>query len=137
MAIRQAANGIGALLTALAVVLGAGQVSFGQITPSKESDLLAILKGDAPAAEKAMACKKLALYGSSESVGELAKLLSDPQLASWARIALEAIPGTTADEALRTAANSLTGNLQIGVINSIGVRRDSAAVAWLTKQLQA
>jgi hypothetical protein len=61
-----------------------------------------------------MACKRLAIYGSSESVPDLAKLLFDPQLASSTRIALEAIPGKAADEALRNAAESLQGNLLVG-----------------------
>jgi HEAT repeat protein len=78
----------------------------------------------------------LAIYGSTAAVPELAKLLPDPQLSSWARIALEAIPGPEADEALRQAAGSLKGKLLIGTINSIGVRRDAKAVAPLTARVQ-
>ena len=66
----------------------------------------------------------------------MAKLLSDEQLASWARIALEAIPGAEADEALRKATESLQGKLLVGTINSIGVRRDADAVDPLTARLQ-
>lgn len=119
------------------IILAIVQQGYGQSPLStKEPELIAILQGDAPKADKALACKSLAIYGSNECVGELAKLLSDPQLASWARIPLEAIPGKTADEALRKAAETLEGNLLIGVINSIGVRRDAAAVEWLTAQLK-
>ena len=67
---------------------------------------------------------------------ELAKLLADEQLASWARIALEAIPGPAADEALRKAPDSLKGKLLVGTINSIGVRRDAGAVDPLTAPLE-
>ncbi|HND53941.1 MAG TPA: HEAT repeat domain-containing protein, partial [Pirellulaceae bacterium] len=101
----------------------------------KEKELLAILRGDAPAAEKALACKRLAVYGSSAAVGDLAKLLSDERLASWARIPLEAIPGAASDEALRKSLDGLSGNLLVGVINSIGVRRDAGSVAALTARL--
>ncbi len=101
-----------------------------------EASLLAVLRSDTPAANKAMACKFLAVYGSSESVPELAPLLADEQLASWARIALEAIPGPAADEALRKATDSLQGKLLVGVINSIGVRRDLGAVDSLVERLQ-
>ena len=66
---------------------------------------------------------------------ELAKLLSNEQLASWARIALEVIPGPAADEALRKATESLQGRLLIGTINSIGVRRDAGAVELLSARL--
>ena len=86
--------------------------------------------------EKAIACKNLAIYGSDVAVPDLAQLLPDPQLSSWARIALEAIPGEAADEALRTAAGTLEGRLLIGTINSIGVRRDGQAVESLTAKLQ-
>jgi len=124
------------LAASMAFVLAFGQCGECQTTPSdKEQELLAVLKGDAPSADKAMACKRLAVYGSNASVAELAKFLPDPQLASWARIALEAIPGTTADEALRKSTESLEGNLLIGAINSIGVRRDAAAVELLTARL--
>ena len=102
----------------------------------KENALLAVLRSDGPAADKALACKNLAIYGSNDAVPELAKLLPDPQLSSWARIALEAIPGAAADEALRTATDSLQGTLLVGTINSIGVRRDANAVDLLTARLQ-
>lgn len=103
---------------------------------AKEKELIEKLRSDSPAAEKAIACKQLAVYGSKEAVPELAKLLTDEQLASWSRIALEAIPGPEAGEALRKAMDSLKGRLLIGTINSIGVRRDDGAVDPLTVQLQ-
>ena len=101
----------------------------------RETEFLAILQSDAPKSAKAIACKNLAIYGSSDSVPELEKLLPDPQLSSWARIALEAIPGSAADRALRSAASSLQGRLLIGMINSIGNRRDANAVDLLTAKL--
>ncbi len=104
---------------------------------SREKELLAVLRSDAPAAEKAITCKRLAIHGSSVAVPDLARLLPDAQLASWARIALEAIPGAAADEALREATDSLEGQLLVGAINSIGVRRDADAVDALTAHLQS
>lgn len=119
----------------LAVATSASAADGYKISPENEKEQLAILRSDSPAGEKAIACKKLAIDGSSESVPELAKLLSNPELASWSRIALEAIPGPQADEALRKAAGSLEGNLLVGVLNSIGVRRDAGSVEVLTKRL--
>lgn len=101
----------------------------------KESDLIAVLQSDAPKSEKAITCKKLAIYGSEQSVPALAPLLADKELSSWARIALEAIPGPAADAALRKAVDNLEGRLLIGVINSISVRRDALAVDALTQKL--
>src|SRR5262245_28316032 len=66
--------------------------------PKNEKELIAILRSEAPKSEKALACKNLSVYGSSEAVPDLAKLLGDEQLASWARTPLEAIPGEAADE---------------------------------------
>jgi len=101
----------------------------------REKELLAVLRSDAPKAEKAITCKLLAIHGSNEAVSELAKLLPDPQLSSWARIALEAIPGSASDEALRRAIDSLQGKLLVGTINSIGVRRDAKSIETLTLRL--
>ena len=107
----------------------------GSAANFKQSDLIAVLQSDAPKAEKAITCKRLAIYGTEQSVPVLAPLLADKELASWARIALEAIPGADADAALRDALDKLNGRLLIGVINSIGVRRDVHAVDTLMQKL--
>ena len=122
--------------TLLTAALVSTQTAFGQkLSLDKERELIAVLRSNAADNEKAMTCKKLAVEGSGEAVQELASLLKDEKLASWARIALEAIPGKAADEALVKASYSLQGKLLIGVINSIGVRRDAAAVDSLKIRL--
>lgn len=103
---------------------------------AKEAEFLAVLRSDAADSEKALACKSLAIYGSAAAVADLAKLLPHERLSSWARIALEAIPGSESDAALRTAAGSLNGRLLIGMINSIGVRGDADAVDLLAQRLK-
>jgi HEAT repeat protein len=102
----------------------------------RQRKLIAVLQSDAPLADKAITCKKLAIYGDKDAVPVLAPLLSDTNLSSWARIALEAIPGPAADEALRAAVPRVQGRLLIGVINSIGVRRDAHAVDALAAKLK-
>jgi HEAT repeat protein len=102
----------------------------GGSLPDQESALIEILR-TGPKQEKAMACKKLTIYGTKACVPELEKFLGDEQLASWARIALEAIPGPAPNSALRNAVPSLKGQLLVGVVNSIGVRRDRHAEALL------
>jgi HEAT repeat protein len=101
----------------------------------KQLDLIAVLRSDAPKGEKAITCKQLAIYGTEQSVPALAPLLADKELASWARIALEAIPGPACDTALRDALGKLQGRLLVGTINSIGVRRDAQAVGALVQKL--
>jgi HEAT repeat protein len=103
---------------------------------TNERDLIRTLKSKAPKADKAIACKRLAVYGTEEAVPALAGLLPDAELNSWARIALEAIPGPAADDALRKAMGRLKGRLLVGTINSIGVRRDAKAVVGLGKKLK-
>ncbi|MBC8471896.1 MAG: HEAT repeat domain-containing protein [Planctomycetes bacterium] len=100
-----------------------------------QTDLITVLKSDAPKGEKAITCKQLAICGTEQSVPVLAPLLADEELASWARIALEAIPGPAPDAALRDALGKLEGRLLIGVINSVGVRRDVYAVDTLVLKL--
>jgi len=109
----------------------------GQAVPSdKELQLISVLQSNAPAAEKAITCKKLAIYGTQEAVPALASLLAEEQLSSWARTALEVIPGPAADGALRDAMGKVQGRLLVGVINSIGVRRDAQAVDGLAEKLK-
>jgi HEAT repeat protein len=85
--------------------------------------------------DKALACKYLAIYGNADAVPALAALLPDKELSSWARIPLEAIPGPAPDDALRDALNKLEGRLLTGVINSLGVRRDSKSTDPLAQKL--
>lgn len=101
----------------------------------KEGDLIKILKSDAPSSEKAITCKKLTIYGSKEAVPALAPLLTDAQLTSWARTALEAIPDASAAQALRDAMPKTQGRVLIGIINSLGVRQDREAVSALAAKL--
>ena len=120
-------------LALVAILLGITSLA-AEPLPS-EPELLAVLRSDAPEADKAITCKRLAIKGSPAAVADLAKLLDNERLASWARIALEAIPGPEADAALRNAAGSLSGLRLVGVINSIGVRRDAAALPMLQAKL--
>jgi HEAT repeat protein len=84
---------------------------------------------------KDYACRKLMLIGTAASVPTLASQLSDKDLAHMARYALERIPAPEAAAALRDALPKLTGPLKIGVIASLGVRRDAQSVAPLAQLL--
>ena len=124
------------LFLAMAVGLPFSSATFAQNdSAATEADLIALLQSDAAPADKALACKNLAIHGSANAVPELAKLLPNEQLSSWARIALEAIPDSAADAALRDATQSLQGKLLVGTINSIGVREDAEATDLLAAKL--
>ncbi len=126
---------LAASLLAVAVCLSAPTVRAADGKNDKEKAALAVLRGDAPEADKALACKQLAIHGSADAVPDLAKLLGNEKLASWARIALEAIPDPACDAALRDAVGRLQGRLLVGVVNSLGVRRDARAIGLLAARL--
>jgi len=110
------------------------QTNAQEIMAQSQDQLLAILKDPAsPLFDKAKACQRLAVIGTAEAVPVLATLLSDPKLAHYARFALQPIPGPAVDEALRTAMGKLKGELLVGVIDSIGWRRDASAESELIK----
>ena len=103
--------------------------------PSQEQELIAVLRSETPESEKALAFKNLAIHGSPACVEAVATYLGNERLASWARITLEAIPGGEASAVLRSASETLSGRLLVGAINSLGVRRDTAAAPLLEKRL--
>jgi len=122
----------------LLMTVVAGAVTAAQdraAADAKQRELIAVLQSDAPKADKAIACKQLTICGTEAAVPALAPLLADMELASWARIPLEAIPGPAADAAFRNALGELKGRLLIGAINSIGVRRAAQAVDALIEKL--
>jgi HEAT repeat protein len=102
----------------------------------EEGRLIGLLRSEAAPQDKALACKRLAVVGSKNAVPALAPLLENKELASWARIALEAIPDPAADQALRDSLGKVQGRLLIGVVNSIGVRRDVQAVDGLAERVK-
>ena len=83
--------------------------------------------------QKAIACKKLAFVGGKEAIAADGGAANHPQLACYARFGLEPNPDPSVDDALRAALPKLKGRLQIGVITSIGVRKDAKALDALTK----
>jgi len=121
----------------LAVMLCAGLGLFAQETPGqREAKAIAVLKSNAEVLQKMDACRELALVGTAEAVPALAALLNDEKLSGAVRYGLEQIGGNAVDEALRAALSNVKGTQQVGVIDSLGVRRDSKAVGALTGLLK-
>lgn len=101
-----------------------------------ENRLVAALKSDMPRDAKDYVCRKLAIVGSAAAVPTLAALLADKNHSHMARFALERIPAPEAGAALRDALPKTTGGLKVGVISSLGARRDTAAIAPLGSLLR-
>jgi len=101
-----------------------------------EAKLIAVLKGDAGWLEKQAACRELRVTGTVKSVPALAALLPDEKLSHMARYALEPMPYPEVGQALRDALAKTSGMAKVGVITSIGVRRDAQAVPLLVQMLK-
>jgi HEAT repeat protein len=99
--------------------------------------LTELLKTDAPLKDKFDACRQLAIVGGRESIPVLASLLPDEKLSDMARYALEPLSDRAVDDALREAAEKLHGRPLVGVITSLGVRRDAKAVTLLSGKLRS
>jgi HEAT repeat protein len=105
-----------------------------EIMAMPASKLVAILQDSgASVYARAKACQRLAVVGDRSAVPALAALLDDAHLSNYARFALEPLPDAAADDALRGALEKVKGPLLVGVINSIGKRRDTRAIARLER----
>jgi len=100
-----------------------------------EDRLAAVLKTDISRDAKDFVCRKLRVVGTAASVPTLAELLPDKENSHMARYALERISAPEAAQAMRDALPKLDGELKMGVIGSLGVRKDMASVPVLTTLL--
>ena len=97
-----------------------------------EKHLLKILQSNTTLEGTQFICKQLSLIGTEQSVPVLAKMLKkDETISDAARYALEQIPTAAAGKALRKALTETSGKQKIGIINSIGQRRDKKAATAL------
>ncbi len=101
-----------------------------------EGRLMATLQSDVSRDAKEYACRKLAIVGTADAVPALASLLGEKDYSHMARMALERIPATEAAQALRNAAVKVNNELKVGVIGSLGSRRDADAVSALNGLLK-
>jgi HEAT repeat protein/type 1 glutamine amidotransferase len=106
--------------------------------PSIETKLLAALNSPKSSfAAKQFVCRVLRRIGSARSVPVLAKMLHDKELSHMARFALQHMPAPEAGNALRKALDSLSGNLKVGAVGSVGQRGDAKAVPQLGRLIRS
>jgi HEAT repeat protein len=96
-----------------------------------EDALLGVLRSDASLAAKRGVCKRLGLIATERSVPTLADMLTDAEASDMARYSLERIPSDAVETALREALPKAKGATRVGIINSIGNRKDAQAVTAL------
>lgn len=100
-----------------------------------ETKLAEVLKTGASRAAKDFVCRKLTIIGTAQCVPTVAALLPDKDLSHMARYALERIPAPEAASALRESLPKVSGDLKVGVIGSLGVRRDAGSVEAIAAAL--
>ena len=105
--------------------------SYGMTAARKELEgkLSPVLSTSASRDAKDYVCRVLRVIGTADCVPALANLLGEKELSHRARYALQSIPAPEAGKALRDAMPKLSGSLKIGVIGSLGSRRDAECVA--------
>jgi HEAT repeat protein len=96
-----------------------------------EGRLLRFLQSDATADAKHAVFKELSRIATDASVPMLSGVLTRAETVEMARYALARIPTPAAGEALRKALETTAGKTKIGIINSLGERRDAQAVPAL------
>lgn len=93
--------------------------------PAFEDHLIAILTApDATKPGKQFACQMLRIVGSPKCIPAVSALLTDEQLSHMARYVLLPMHGPAPGDALRTALGQTQGTVRIGIVNSLGDRRD-------------
>jgi len=103
---------------------------------AEERRLIGVLQSTASPREKDAACLRLKRIGTEAAIPALASLLTDEQLSHSARYVLEAMQSRKSGVALMEALVTTTGPARDGIINSLGVRRESRAVPALGKLLR-
>ena len=98
---------------------------------AEEDDLIAALQPDRSPNDKDKACQRLKNIGTAKCVPALAALLTDENLSHSARYALESMQASEAGAALCDVLGKTTGMTRIGIIDSVGQRREAKAVGAL------
>jgi HEAT repeat protein len=102
---------------------------------TNEQQLIQVLQSKAALMEKDAACVQLKRIGTARSMPALAALLTDEQLSQSARYALEAMSSLEAGRSLVAALGNTAGLTKAGIIDSLGIRRETNAVPALAKAL--
>ena len=96
-----------------------------------ERGLVKLLRPEAGFGARRFACKQLGIIGSESALPALAELLRNDETVGIACLALTTYPPGRADDVLRDALESASGNRSIQIVNTLGDRRDARAVSAL------
>ncbi|MBM3289953.1 MAG: ThuA domain-containing protein, partial [Candidatus Hydrogenedentes bacterium] len=109
--------------------------------PAKRADferrLMTILQTASTLEARQFAAKHLRLIGAEACVPALAALLAHNDTADDARYALETLPFPAAGDALREALRNTADPAPVGIVNSLGERREPASVPLVAAYLKS
>jgi HEAT repeat protein len=104
--------------------------------PALEGKCVAILESsEATMPAKDFACRMLRYVGSAKCIPAVAKLLTDEKLSHIARWVLQGVADPAAEKALLDAMGKTSGNLRLGIIETLGERHGATALAALARLL--
>ena len=118
-------------LTALEDIVKASKRSRARLAALERRFAELLGSPDATWEAKDFVCRQLWIIGTKASVPALAALLADETYSDMARYALERNPAPEAGNALRDALPNAAGKARIGIVNSLGARRDKKSIAAL------
>jgi len=87
-----------------------------------------VARGDATETGKAIACRMLQQVGTEACIPAVSALLGDEVLSHYARLVLERLKSAKADAAMRDALARAPASAAIGLLGSLGERRDAETV---------
>jgi len=86
---------------------------------------------------KAIACRMLQQVGSEACIPAVSALLGDKVLSHYARLVLERLKSPKADAAMRDALDGAPDAVAVGLLGSLGERRDAEAVPLATRRARS
>ena len=99
----------------------------------EEALIKVVSAADATPDGKAFACRLLQQVATEKAIPAVAALLPDEVLSHYARLVLERLASPQADAALRAALAGAPDKAKVGIIGSLGERRDSLAAKPIAK----
>ena len=94
-----------------------------------EQKLIAVAASkDATQAGRAVACRFLQQVGTEKCIPAVSGLLRDEILSDYARLVLERLKSEEADRAMRDALETASDKVKIGILATLGERRDDKAI---------
>ena len=111
------------------------QIAQKLVDSKDEALLIQVLKLEGDTEEfrylKMIAAKRLSIYGTEKCIPALIDMLSHPEMGFYSRYALEPMPFDAVDKALREETKKQKGMNLVGVLTTLGVRRDAEALPYI------